>query len=94
MNGIEEARPLPQPYGWLSLAGVVLGSVLTVAYTARFMWGAFASKPGVPPTRLKMPHPGFVAAPLALGVGSLLARPDGADRVHVAHAVCRPVPHG
>ncbi|HEY9493313.1 MAG TPA: Na+/H+ antiporter subunit A [Intrasporangium sp.] len=72
VNGIEEARPLPQPYGWLSLAGVVLGSVLTVAYTARFMWGAFASKPGVPPTRLTMPHPGFVAAPLVLGVGSLL----------------------
>ena len=34
-------------YGWLALAGVVVGSALTAAYTARFLWGAFASKPGV-----------------------------------------------
>ncbi|WP_204300504.1 Na+/H+ antiporter subunit A [Actinoplanes campanulatus] len=31
--------------GRLVLAGVVAGSVLTVAYTARFLWGAFARKP-------------------------------------------------
>ena len=29
---------------------VALGSVLTAAYTLRFWWGAFASKPGVEPT--------------------------------------------
>src|SRR3712207_4520241 len=28
----------------LVLAGIVLGSVLTAAYTARFVWGAFAAK--------------------------------------------------
>ena len=28
------------------LAGVVVGSALTVAYSARFVWGAFATKPG------------------------------------------------
>ena len=33
--------------GWTVLVGVVLGSALTVAYTARFLWGAFATKPGV-----------------------------------------------
>lgn len=32
--------------GWVS-AGVVLGSVLTFAYAARFVWGAFATKPGL-----------------------------------------------
>ncbi len=30
--------------GWAVLAGVVLASALTVAYSARFLWGAFASK--------------------------------------------------
>ncbi|MEU8659018.1 Na+/H+ antiporter subunit A [Actinoplanes philippinensis] len=30
--------------GWVTLAGVVAGSVLTVAYTARFLWGTFATK--------------------------------------------------
>ncbi len=29
------------PGGWFVLAGVVVGSVLTVAYSARFVWGAF-----------------------------------------------------
>ncbi|PZG18634.1 Na+/H+ antiporter subunit A [Micromonospora craterilacus] len=32
------------------LAGVLLGSVLTVAYTLRFLWGAFADKVGTPDT--------------------------------------------
>lgn len=31
--------------GPVALAGIVLGSILTAAYTARFVWGAFASKP-------------------------------------------------
>ena len=35
------------PLAWLALVGVALGSVLTVAYSARFFWGAFARKPGV-----------------------------------------------
>lgn len=31
-------------WAWTPLVGVALGSILTVAYTARFMWGAFATK--------------------------------------------------
>ena len=31
-------------WSWAPLVVIVLGSVLTVAYTARFMWGAFATK--------------------------------------------------
>ncbi|TQM37884.1 hydrogen gas-evolving membrane-bound hydrogenase subunit E [Pseudonocardia cypriaca] len=31
---------------WAVAGGLLLGSVLTVAYSARFLWGAFASKPG------------------------------------------------
>jgi multicomponent Na+:H+ antiporter subunit A len=55
------------------LAGLVLGSALTVAYTLRFLWGAFAGKPGVPPTT---PHPvrwPFLAAPALLAVAGLAA---------------------
>jgi multicomponent Na+:H+ antiporter subunit A len=31
---------------WAVAGGLLLGSVLTVAYSARFLWGAFARKPG------------------------------------------------
>lgn len=58
--------------GWLVLAGVVTGSVLTVAYTARFLWGAFATKPGVDvcaPVRVPV---GFLAAPALLAAGCLV----------------------
>ena len=52
---------------WL-LAGVVLGSILTFAYSARFMWGAFALKPGVEPIAFKPIKPAFLAAPAILSV--------------------------
>ena len=43
-------RDRPRPARRLAvLVGVVLGSALTVAYTARFLWGTFATKPGVAP---------------------------------------------
>lgn len=32
--------------GWLVVIGLVAGSTLTVAYSARFVWGAFATKGG------------------------------------------------
>ncbi len=47
---------------------LVVGSVLTVAYTLRFLWGAFATKPTVPkPTVVRTVPAGFAAAPLLLG---------------------------
>ena len=54
------------PWGAVVLAGVVLGSVLTFAYSARFMWGAFAVKPGVERTEFKAIRPAFLAAPAVL----------------------------
>jgi multicomponent Na+:H+ antiporter subunit A len=33
------------PWGHVALAMLVLGSAITFAYSARFLWGAFASKP-------------------------------------------------
>ena len=38
----------------LVLAGLVLGSVLTVAYSARFLWGAFARKPDASPAEVSI----------------------------------------
>ena len=40
-----EAGQEGQPWGWVALIGVAVGSILTVAYSARFVWGAFATKP-------------------------------------------------
>ncbi|MGY1988080.1 Na+/H+ antiporter subunit A [Blastococcus sp. SYSU DS0669] len=61
------------------LVGLVLGSVLTAAYTLRFLWGAFARKPGLEPEEpaelLHPPHALFLAAPAALALTGLLAGP-------------------
>ncbi len=58
--------------GQLLLAGLVVGSILTFAYSARFMWGAFAVKPGVAPTPFKPIPPAFLAAPAVLSVLTVL----------------------
>lgn len=60
------------PWPLLVLAGIVLGSVLTFAYSARFMWGAFATKPGVERTPFKPITPSFLAAPAILSVLTLV----------------------
>src|SRR5690349_6944060 len=43
--------------GALLAAGVVAGSALTVAYSARFLWGAFARKAGIDDTPVHRPGP-------------------------------------
>ncbi|GAB5078913.1 Na+/H+ antiporter subunit A [Arthrobacter sp. AD-310] len=62
------ADPAAGPWGMVVLAGLVVGSVLTFAYSARFMWGAFAVKPGVEPTPFKAISPAFLAAPAVLSI--------------------------
>jgi multicomponent Na+:H+ antiporter subunit A len=56
---------------WTVVTGVVLGSVLTVAYTARFLWGSFATKPTAARTDVGRIPLGFVATPALLAVSSL-----------------------
>ncbi|MGI5271209.1 Na+/H+ antiporter subunit A [Nonomuraea sp. CA-218870] len=58
----------------LVLGVVVAGSALTVAYTLRFLWGAFAAKPGRRATRVKRPA-ALMVAPTALlaGLGLVVA---------------------
>ncbi|WNV73749.1 hydrogen gas-evolving membrane-bound hydrogenase subunit E [Geodermatophilus sp. DSM 44513] len=74
-------------HGWV-LAGIVAGSVLTVAYTARFLWGAFADRPGVEQPMAHRPSPGLVvpAAVLAVAgvVGGLL--PSAVDALAAGYA--------
>ena len=51
---IESAHgPLSTTTGWLAVAGLVTGSVLTVAYSARFVWGAAKGVAFLYDTRLK-----------------------------------------
>jgi multicomponent Na+:H+ antiporter subunit A len=55
-----------------TLAGLFVGSVLTGAYSARFVWGAFASKPSCEPTLTAEAPAGLLAPVVLLGQLSLL----------------------
>lgn len=67
-----EAGLAGDPWGWVALVGTALGSVLTVAYSARFFWGAFATLKGVPPTKLHSDGWGILIAPGILGVATIV----------------------
>ena len=75
-----EGTGLEGAAGWFLLTGVVAGSVLTAAYTARFLWGTFATKSGAPPSEPGWIPAGFLAAPVLLAVASFvlgfLSRPE------------------
>lgn len=77
-----EAAVHGDPWGWVALIGTALGSVLTVAYSARFFWGAFATRPDAEPTRLHADGWGILIAPgilsavtIALGIGASALSP-------------------
>ncbi len=52
--------------------GLFVGSVLTAAYSARFVWGAFASKPDCAPTEVHDLPATFLAPVVVLGLGGLV----------------------
>src|SRR5690606_15966760 len=58
------------------LAGIVAGSVLTFAYSARFWWGAFAAPRAVvladAAAPVRPPAAAFVAPPVVLALASLV----------------------
>src|SRR6478752_7440912 len=58
--------------GAIGTAVMAVGSAFTVAYSARFLWGAFADKPGVPATAPTML---LVVLGLVLGVFPALLEP-------------------
>lgn len=59
------------PSGVVVLAGMVLGSMLTFAYSARFIWGGFARKSAMP-TPFKRVEPSFLLAPALLAAASVV----------------------
>ncbi|WP_424936769.1 MULTISPECIES: Na+/H+ antiporter subunit A [Bacteria] len=66
------------PWGIVAFGGVILGSILTVAYGARFLWGAFWRKKApegghMPTTEWPDPPFGFLVAPVVLAGASLAA---------------------
>jgi multicomponent Na+:H+ antiporter subunit A len=70
------------------LAGLALGSTLTVAYSLRFLWGGFARKPGLAEPATHRAGTVFLAAPAVLalaGVAAGLAAP-AVDRVLAGYA--------
>ncbi|MCZ2829789.1 Na+/H+ antiporter subunit A [Modestobacter sp. VKM Ac-2986] len=79
------------------LTGLVLGSVLTVAYSARFVWGAFARKPGLAATEpAELVHPPaalFLTAPAVLALCGLALGPASPllDRLVTGHAAALPL---
>lgn len=80
------------PAALVALAVAIVGSVLTVAYMVRFIWGAFASKAGVEPTPVtEQPAPMFLLAPalfaaLAVGLGFAAPQFDALLRASVPGA--------
>ncbi len=58
--------------GTLLLGGIVLGSILTFAYSARFVWGAFALKHGTPRTSFPRVRASFLLAPAVLAVATVV----------------------
>ncbi|RNL87422.1 hydrogen gas-evolving membrane-bound hydrogenase subunit E [Halostreptopolyspora alba] len=73
LPGGDPATALPSGAAAVVLVGVVLASVLTVGYSARFVWGAFSTKDTVAERRVPRPAAAFVAAPVSLAVLSLAA---------------------
>ncbi len=59
-------------WGVVGCVGIVLGSVLTAGYAARFLWGAFARKSGVPDTPVHREAYRFLSAPALLGAAGLV----------------------
>lgn len=68
------------PWGIVALVGVILGSILTAAYGARFLWGAFWRKKDatgayMPDTEWPSPPFGFLVSPVLLAFGTLVLGP-------------------
>lgn len=59
------------PHGPVMLGIIVAGSVLTIAYSARFLWGGFRDRPGAEPTPIHRPPAVMLAVPALLAAGGL-----------------------
>ncbi len=88
LTALVDASGAGSMWGAVALGGVVLGSVLTAAYGARFVWGAFWRKKDadgayMPQTAWPDPPVGFLSAPILLA-GLAIACGIGAPALDVA----------
>ena len=67
-----EAAVAGVPWAWVALVAAFLGSVLTVAYSVRLVWGAFFTRADVPATPLHHESPLIATAPAILAVASIV----------------------
>jgi multicomponent Na+:H+ antiporter subunit A len=58
-------------WAWVALSGVIVGSVLTVAYSLRFFWGAFFSKPDVGAMELHKTGFSILLGPIVLSLATI-----------------------
>ncbi len=70
-----EAGQAGNGWGWVALIGTGIGSVLTVAYSARFFWGAFSTRPNIPVTPLHADRWDIVIAPGILALATIALGP-------------------
>lgn len=66
--GIEQG----DAWGWVALVGTAVGSILTFAYTLRFVYGAFAKKPKVGIVGDAKEHVDELLAPALLVIASIV----------------------
>lgn len=85
---------LPAP-AILLTGAIVVGSMLTAAYSLRFWWGAFGTRRrSVKLETVKRPALGFVAGPVLLGVLSLLLGFLGPQMTALLRSYTRAIPVG
>jgi multicomponent Na+:H+ antiporter subunit A len=65
----------PDKASVIGFIGIMIGSILTVAYSARFVWGAFSSKPGVDDIARRDEKLTLVVSPLILTAMTLALGP-------------------
>ncbi|WP_102193674.1 Na+/H+ antiporter subunit A [Microbacterium aurantiacum] len=76
LTALLDAAVAGEPWGLLALIGVIVGSMLTAAYGARFLWGAFWTKRDdrgdrMPETAWPDPPVGFLSAPIVLAAATI-----------------------
>ena len=59
-------------WGWVALIGSAIGSILTVAYTCRFLYGAFATKRGIDPVEKAKSHVADLISPVLLVLATIV----------------------
>lgn len=74
-TAVIEAGQSGDGWGWIALIGTGIGSALTVAYSARFFWGAFATRAGQKDTALHASRWDIQLAPGLLAAATLILGP-------------------